>query len=287
MSSENQQNPSQENEKIKEKLINIINICLLAVVAVVLAFIIVFSIVYFVAPPKDISQYKELLIVIIPLAFLFLFTTCLAKRLKTTFFENIKKKMSISSNFIFNMLIISCLATACSLNTLVTTSSEIINETDTQKRHQELKDEIRKIKTQCNIDNTIKETEYNIKNKEKESQTQDSNIITQPIEETQTQNNDVITPKTQQSKDINEKTNTLQKECECNNSKNIQEKDESINTCNEKNNKNEDSSHEILEIFAKFLIIFGTAFFAFLSAYFFVQKDKIEDYLDTIDEQNS
>lgn len=79
MSSENQQNPSQENEKIKEKLINIINICLLAVVAVVLAFIIVFSIVYFVAPPKNISQYKELLIVIIPLAFLFLFTTCLAK----------------------------------------------------------------------------------------------------------------------------------------------------------------------------------------------------------------
>lgn len=283
MSSENQQNPSQENEKIKEKLINIINICLLAVVV----FIIVLSIAYFVAPPKNISQYKELFIVIIPLIPLFLFTTCLAKRLKITFFENIKKKMSISSNFIFNMLIISCLATACSLNTLVTTSSEIIDDKKAQKRHQELKDEIQKMR--CNIDNNNKmeELKFNIKNKEKESQIQDSNITTQPTEETQTQNNDVITPKTQQSKDINEKTNTLQKECECNNSKNIQEKDESINTCNEKNNKNEDSSHEILEIFAKFLIIFGTAFFAFLSAYFFVQKDKIKDYLDTIDEQNN
>lgn len=280
MSSENQQNPSQENEKIKEKLINIINICLLAVVV----FIIVLSIAYFVAPPKNISQYKELFIVIIPLIPLFLFTICLAKRLKTTFFENIKKKMSISSNFIFNMLIISCLATACSLNTLVTTSSEIIDDKKAQKRHQELKDEIQKMR--CNI-NKMEELKFNIKNKEKESQTQDSNIITQPTEENQTQNNDVITPKTQQSKDINEKTNTLQKECECNNSKNIQEKDESINTCNEKNNKNEDSSHEILEILAKFLIIFGTAFFAFLSAYFFVQKDKIKDYLDTIDEQNN
>lgn len=280
MSSENQQNPSQENEKIKEKLINIINICLLAVVAVV--FIIVFSIVYFVAPPKNISQYKELFIVIIPLIPLFLFTTCLAKRLKITFFENIKKKMSISSNFIFNMLIISCLATACSLNTLVTTSSEIIDDGKAQKRHQELKDKIQKM--QCNIDNKMEELKFNIKNKEKESQTQDSNITTQPIKETQPQNNDVVT---QQNKDINEKADTSQKECECNVPQNIQEKDESINTCNEKNNKNEDSSHEILEIFAKFLIIFGTAFFAFLSAYFFVQKDKIEDYLDTIDKQNS
>lgn len=279
MSSENQQNPSQENEKIKEKLINIINICLLAVVV----FIIVFSIAYFVAPPKNISQYKELLIVIIPLIPLFLFTTCLAKRLKITFFENIKKKMSISSNFIFNMLIISCLATACSLNTLVTTSSEIIDDGKAKKRHQELKDEIQKM--QCNIDNNkMEELKFNIKNKEKESQIQDSNITTQPIKETQPQNNDVVT---QQNKDINEKADTSQKECECNVPQNIQEKDESINTCNEKNNKNEDSSHEILEIFAKFLIIFGTAFFAFLSAYFFVQKDKIEDYLNTIDKQNS
>ncbi|MEG9490116.1 hypothetical protein [Mannheimia indoligenes] len=281
MSSENQQNPSQENEKIKEKLINIINICLLAVVV----FIIVFSIVYFVAPPKNISQYKELFIVIIPLIPLFLFTTCLAKRLKITFFENIKKKMSISSNFIFNMLIISCLATACSFNTLVTTSSEIIDDGKAQKRHQELKDKIQKM--QCNIDNKMEELKFNIKNKEKESQTQDSNITTQPTEETQTQNNDVITPKTQQSKDINEKTNTLQKECECNNSKNIQEKDESINTCNENNNKNKDSSHEILEILAKILIILGTAFFAFLSGYLFVVKGKVEDYLDAIDKQNS
>lgn len=279
MSSENQQNPSQENEKIKEKLINIINICLLAVVV----FIIVFSIAYFVAPPKNISQYKELIIVIIPLIPLFLFTTCLAKRLKTTFFENIKKKMSISSNFIFNTLIISCLATACSLNTLVTTSSEIIDDGKAQKRHQELKDEIQKI--QCNIDNNkMEELKFNIKNKEKESQIQDSNITTQSIKETQTQNNDVVT---QQNKDINEKADTSQKECECNVPQNIQEKDENINDCNESNNKNEGSSSESLEILAKILIIFGTAFFAFLSGYLFVVKDKVEDYLDTIDKQNS
>lgn len=279
MSSENQQNPSQENEKIKEKLINIINICLLAVVV----FIIVFSIAYFVAPPKNISQYKELIIVIIPLIPLFLFTTCLAKRLKTTFFENIKKKMSISSNFIFNTLIISCLATACSLNTLVTTSSEIIDDGKAQKRHQELKDEIQKI--QCNIDNNkMEELKFNIKNKEKESQIQDSNITTQSIKETQTQNNDVVT---QQNKDINEKADTSQKECECNAPQNIQEKDENINDCNESNNKNEGSSSENLEILAKILIIFGTAFFAFLSGYLFVVKDKVEDYLDTIDKQNS
>lgn len=279
MSSENQQNPSQENEKIKEKLINIINICLLAVVV----FIIVFSIAYFVAPPKNISQYKELIIVIIPLIPLFLFTTCLAKRLKTTFFENIKKKISISSNFIFNTLIISCLATACSLNTLVTTSSEIIDDGKAQKRHQELKDEIQKI--QCNIDNNkMEELKFNIKNKEKESQIQDSNITTQPIKETQTQNNDVVT---QQNKDINEKADTSQKECECNVPQNIQEKDENINDCNESNNKNEGSSSESLEILAKILIIIGTAFFAFLSGYLFVVKDKVEDYLDTIDKQNS
>lgn len=279
MSSENQQTPSQENEKMRKKLINIICLSALAV----LVFILVFVTAYFLESSKDISQYKELFIVIIPLIPLFSFTTCLAKRLKITFFKNIKKKMSISSNFIFNMLIISCLATAFSLNTLVTTSSEIIDDGKAKKRHQELKDEIQKI--QCNIDNNkMEELKFNIKNKEKESQIQDSNITTQPIKETQTQNNDVVT---QQNKDINEKADTSQKECECNVPQNIQEKDESINDCNESNNKNEGSSSENLEILAKILIIFGTAFFAFLSAYFFVQKDKIEDYLDTIDEQNN
>lgn len=274
MSSENQQNTPQENEKIRQKLINII--CLSALTVVV--FILVFIIACFIVHPKDISQYKELLIIIIPIVLLALSVHCLYRRLNIAIFEKIKNTMKISSNVIFNTLIISCLATACSLNTLVTTSSEIIDDGKAQKRHQELKDEIQKM--QCNKDNKMEELKFNIKNKEKESQIQDSNITTQPIKETQTQNNDVVT---QQNKDINEKAGTSQKECECNVSQNIQEKDESINDCNESNNKNEGSSSENLEILAKILIIFGTAFFAFLSGYLFMLKGKVEDYLDYID----
>lgn len=249
MSSENQQNPSQENEKMRKKLINIICLSALAV----LTFILVFVIAYFLESSEDTSPYTELLIIIIPIIFLALSTYCLYRRLNIDIFENIKKKMSISSNFIFNILIISCLATAFSLNTLVTTSSKIIDDGKAQKRHQELKDEIQKI--QCNIDNNkMEELKFNIKNKEKESQIQDSNITTQPIKETQTQNNDVVT---QQNKDINEKADTSQKECECNVPQNIQEKDENINDCNESNNKNEVSSSENLETLAKILIILG------------------------------
>lgn len=273
MSSENQQNPSQENEKIKEKLINIINICLLAVVV----FIIVFSIAYFVAPPKNISQYKELLIVIIPITLLFLFTTCLARRLKITFFENIKKKMSISSNSIFNLIILSCFISACSLNALINTSNDIIKDIETNNIKNEIKNEIQKSK--CEIETQINEIKININNKIEtvQTQTKNDNTVIQTVKENQIQN-----------KDINGVTNSSPKESETNNTTNTPEKDNGTNNGNKCDiEPNQQVTSEDIKFLANILDTLGIAFLYFLSGYLFVVKDKVEDYLDTIDEQNS
>lgn len=286
MSSENQQNTSnslpQEHEKMKNRLADIITICLPLFSIFILAFIIL----YFISLPENIFRHAELFIIFIFLCFLLLLTTHLAFRTKTNPFKKLTSK--ISSNSIFNLIILSCFISACTFNSLIDTSNDIIKEIEAKNMQNEVKNEIKKSK--CEINSQIKELKIDIKNKVKVSQikTQNDNIVIQTVKENQVKNNVIATQKIQQNEDINRVNNSSLKENE-NDITNTLEKDNDTNNGNKCDieTNHQQKIPENTKFLANILGPFGTAFFAFLSAYFFLVKGKVEDYLDSIDEKKT
>ncbi|QLB41172.1 hypothetical protein [Mannheimia pernigra] len=244
MSSENQQNASQqEHKKAKNRLEECMFTLFIGFLAIPVGFIIAI-IIYtgeFDFKNLNLLQDKYIIGVLSSLLLPILLIIFLSYRTKTLFFK--KSRMLISSNFIFNSLILSLLISACGFNTLIDVTNNRIDHIEEQP-----------IKS---INNT--ETEVEIK-------------------ETQA----ILSP-TQEEK----------KEDEVNNQKNIQKietppenKDNKPQESN-KNNKNTVTTSEGDRFFVNIMSTLMTALLYFLSGYLFLLKGKVEDYLDTIDEQNN
>lgn len=133
MSSENQQNASQqEHKKAKNRLEECMSTLLIGFLAIPVGFSIAI-IIYtgeFDLKNLNLLQDKYIIGVLSSLLLPILLIIFLSYRTKTLFFK--KSRMLISSNFIFNSLILSLLISACGFNTLINVTNNRIDHIEEQ-----------------------------------------------------------------------------------------------------------------------------------------------------------